>query len=223
MAYLAPRGLKIGTIIDKTLGVLEHNAVPALLYLAALTAINGAIAWFALTMTAPTQALAFGLLQFVVGIVAAYLLIEAMVSKTGLRSRTQAEMFYPYVGLSILYTLGVFLGLLLIIIPGLLVMARWSIAQPMMIARGDGVMKALGESWEQTKGNELQILVAVFALLLPLIAVLIAVSMIFEEGDLVRLVVTQLASSAMSAISLATGVALYGLIVGRRMAASAPV
>ena len=37
-------------------------------------------------------------------------------------------------------------------------MARWSIAQPLLVARGDGVMAALGESWERTKDKEFQIL-----------------------------------------------------------------
>ena len=220
MATVAARGLKIGTIIDKTLGVIEHNARSALLYLAAVTAISAAITYYSLAMTAPMQQLPIGLLKFLVGVVAAYLLLDAMLRKTGLRERRDVEAFYPYLGLSILYTLGVVLGFILLIIPGLLVMARWSISQPLIVARGGSVMRALGESWEQTRGNEFPILVAAFAIILPLIAVLIACSLLFEPSDLVGLVVTQLATSAMSVISLATGVAIFGLIVSRSGAAS---
>lgn len=215
MATLPSRELKIGTIIDKSLGVVERTMSTALIYLAVLTVINVAIAYFTLGMTAPMQQLVIGLVKMVVGIVAAYVLIEAMLGKTGLRTRANEDVFLGYLGLSILYTLGVGIGFILLIIPGLLFMARWSIAQPLLVARGQGVMQSLGESWEQTKGNEFSIIVAALALLIPLIAVIIACSVLFEKDDMIGIVVTQLASSATSIVSLGMGVALYGLIAAR--------
>ena len=44
MATLPPRELKIGTIIDKTLGVVEVAAMPALIYAVVLTMVTGALA-----------------------------------------------------------------------------------------------------------------------------------------------------------------------------------
>ena len=44
-------------------------------------------------------------------------------------------------------------------------------------------MKALGESWERTSGNEFQILGAALALLILPIAVMIACSILFEPGQ----------------------------------------
>ncbi len=219
MVIPAPRSVKIGTIIDKTLGVMEHGAVAALAYVVGLTAINAAVTYFSLDMTTPTDRLVIWLGQLVVGIVAAYLLIDALVRKTGLRSRTQQEVFPPYFALSILYTLGVIAGLILFILPGLLFMARWSIAQPILVARGDSPMKALGESWERTSGAEFQILVAVLALLVLPVAILIACGILFDPADPLGIVVTQLATSATSLVSLAAGVALYGLIGGATGAA----
>nr|WP_166174855.1 glycerophosphoryl diester phosphodiesterase membrane domain-containing protein [Altererythrobacter segetis] len=214
MAAVAPRELKIGAIIDKTLGVLERTAGPALAYFAALTAIDCAITYFTLSMIAPLQALAIGLLKMVVGIVAGYLLLDAMVRKTGLRSGKGEDTFLTFFGLSLLSGFAVLVGLILLIIPGLFLIARWSIAQPLVVARGDGVMQAFGESWERTRGNEFQILMAMLALLALFIAIAIAGAALFEKTDIIGIVIGQVGSSAISAASLAMGVALYGLIVG---------
>jgi len=215
MATLLPRQLKIGTIIDKTLAVVELNGRPVLIFVAAFTAANVAITYFSLSLTAPLEQVGVGLAKFVVGVAASYLLLDAMVSRTGLRSRADQDVFFPFVVLSLLYILGVYAGLIAVILPGLVIMARWSIAQPMFIAQGGGVTKALGESWERTRGAELQILGAAFALLILLIAVVIACSVLFDSADLIGIVVAQLATSAISVLSAAMGVALYGLLVGR--------
>ena len=214
MATAVTRDLKIGAIIDKTLGVLERAALPALIYLAAVTVINGAITYFTLPMIAPLQSLAIQLLQMVVSIVAGYLLLDAMLRKTGLLSRKDGDAFMTFFGLSLLSGIAVSIGMILLIIPGLFLIARWSIAQPLVVARGDGVMQAFGESWERTRGNEFQILIAMLALLILFLAIVLAARFLFERTDVIGIIVGQLGSSAMSAVGLAMGVALFGLIVG---------
>jgi len=214
MASVAPRNLKIGTIIDKTLGVIERAAMPALIYFVALTVLDGAIGYFGLTMTAPLQAVSFALLKALVSIVCAYLLLDAMIRRTGLRSRGEGDVFLPYFALSILYTLGVIGGFILLIFPGLFIMARWSIAQPLLVARGDGVMQSLGESWERTNDNEFQILAALLVFLLPTIAISLLCTIMLGRASVAGLVISQIASSVSSVLALAMGVALYGLIVG---------
>jgi hypothetical protein len=221
MAIPAPRNLKIGTIIDKTLGVLELSLPAVLIFVGGLSAINTAVKYFTLEMTAPTQQLVIGLLSFVVSVIAGYVLLEAMLRRTGLRSREGEAVFFSYLGLSILYTLGVMVGFLIIIFPGLYIMARWSIAQPMIVARGEGVMQTLGESWERTKGNEFQILVAAIALIVPLVAIMIAGGIFLDAKSLPGIGISQLATSALSVALTGMGVALYGLIVGRDEVATA--
>ena len=218
MPIPTPRSLKTGTIIDKTLAVLEICAKPALLYVAALTAINAAIKYFTLEMTAMMDQLAISLGTFALGVIAAYLLIDAMLGRTGLRDRTEGDVFLSFVVLSILYTLGVLAGLILIVIPGLVVMARWSLAQPMLVAQGISAKQALGESWARTSGAEIQILVAALALIAVPLAVIIACAVLFDPADPAGIVVSQLATSAISVVSVALGVALYGLIIGSQAA-----
>lgn len=213
MASVAPRELKIGKIIDKTFGVIEISAGPALVVVAILTAINIATTYFSLETSVTQQAL-LGLAKFVAGLVTGYVLLEIMIRKTGLRSRTQADVFFAYCALSVLYTLGFLLGFILFVFPAFFIMARWSIAAPMLIARGEGPMKSLGESWELTRGNEFSILAAILALFVLPIAITIACAMAFDPADLVGIAVAQLAAGVMSLLSIATGVALYGMIVG---------
>jgi hypothetical protein len=214
MVISTPRQLKVGAIIDKTLGVVEYSIAASAIYVVGITIVTAAITYFTLNVTAPLEQLGIGLVKFAVGVSAAYLLLEAMMRRTGLRSPADEDVFLPYLALSILYTLGVFAGFVAIIIPGLVVMARWSIAQPMLLAGGQGVTKALGESWERTRGLEFQIIAAMLALLVVLIAAVIASSVMLDQTGVVGIVVTQLASSAMTVMSLAMRVALYGLIVG---------
>ncbi|KRA82674.1 hypothetical protein ASD76_00835 [Altererythrobacter sp. Root672] len=218
---LASRSLKVGTIIDKTLGVVEHALKPTLIYIVGLTVINAAIGYFTVGMTAPMDQLVIGLGKFVVGVVAGYLFLDALLRKTDLVSRTEGDMFLPFIGLSILITLGVVAGFIAIVIPGLVIMARWMIAQPLLIGRGYGVRQALGESWERTRGSEFAIIGAWLALLLPLLAVLIACAMLFDPADPIGIVITQLATSATSVVSAAMGVAVFGLIVGKEQVAAA--
>ena len=52
MATLATRDLKIGRIIDKTLGVLERNVVPVLIFVVVLSALTAPISYFAVGSTA---------------------------------------------------------------------------------------------------------------------------------------------------------------------------
>jgi hypothetical protein len=215
MAIPAPRELKIGTIVDKTLGVLEINAVPALIYVLVLTAVSVPITYASVGSTAPLQLAGGQLLRNAISIVCGYFLLVAMLRRTGLQSQTGGDTLLPFIGQSIIASLAVLVGMIALIIPGLFLMARWSIAQPLLVARGDGVMASLGESWDRTKGNELSIFTAAMAVVLLPIVVIIATGVFFGQENLAGIVIAQLATSALSLILLAMGVALYGLIVGR--------
>ncbi len=212
MASLAPRELKIGKIIDKTLGVIEINAVAALVFVLVLAALGTAIT-FGSASSAPLQVAGGQLLRSVMGMVCGYFLLVAMMRRLNL-SQAGADVLLPYLGLSVLYSLGVMLGMIAIILPGLFLMTRWSIAQPLLVARGGGVKASFGESWDRTKGNEISIFVGALALAVIPIALMIAASMFFEKDDPVGIVVSEIATSGISLIYLAMGVALYGLLVG---------
>jgi len=217
MASVAARGLRIGTIIEATLAVVERSALPVFAYLAIVTGLNGAATWYSLRLGTIGAQLTLTLVSSLVGFVAAYLLLQALMRRAGLGGRREA--FYPFLGLSVVHSIGFMFGLVLLVLPGLLILARWSIAQPLILARRGPVLKTLGESWEQTRGNEFPILAAGLTLMLPMFLVVIACMVLFEGTDPMRLWATQLAGAAISAATCALSVALYGLIVGRAAAA----
>jgi len=213
MATVPSRELKIGTIIDKSLAVLERAVVPALAFVAALTVINSAIGYFTAN-AAPLSKLAVTPLTIVIGVFFSYLLLKVIVERTGLRSRGDKEVFLTYFGLAILYGLGVALGLILLVLPALFLIARWSLAQTLVVARGDGIKQAFGESWERTSGNEFQIIVAVLLFVFVPMVISVTATLMFGQGNLTGIIVSQLATSVGSLLSLCMGVALYGMIIG---------
>jgi len=62
--------------------------------------------------------------------------------------RNVGRRFFALVGLSIVVTLGVLVGFLLCIVPGLVLIALWSVAVPVLVLEGTGISAALGRSWK---------------------------------------------------------------------------
>jgi hypothetical protein len=60
--------------------------------------------------------------------------------------------FLPILGVIILYSLGAGVGFLLLIIPGIILMIRWSVALPACVVEGLGPVASLGRSANLTKG-----------------------------------------------------------------------
>ena len=68
------------------------------------------------------------------------------------------SVFWPCLGLTILVNLGVIIGLVLLVIPGLFLMVCLSVALPTRVAEGPTVDNAMRRSFELTKGSRWQIL-----------------------------------------------------------------
>lgn len=63
------------------------------------------------------------------------------------------RFFFPLILVAILVTLGVWIGLLLIFIPGIMLAVRWSITSPIVVIERDGPTKSMGRSAELTEGH----------------------------------------------------------------------
>lgn len=62
------------------------------------------------------------------------------------------RFFFPLFILGILVSLGVFVGLLILIVPGIILAVRWCIAAPVTVIERDGPTHAMGRSAELTEG-----------------------------------------------------------------------
>ena len=208
------RELKTGTIVDETLGVLERCAMPFLVYVAALTLFNGAAGYYGLEYTSLLHQVLKGVVGFTIGVTAAYFLYEAVLARTGLRSRQSDDAFLPFIGMAVITTLAIILGLVALIFPGLYLIARWSIAAPVLMIDGKGPIKAMQDSWERTKGSDFSILVAVLLFYgVPTVAS-IAAGLVFGAEDPLGIGLSQLASAVASALGVAMAVGIYGRLVG---------
>ncbi len=212
MAGIAPREFRAGTILDKMFAVVERSMAAALIYFVALSALNLALGFYTLGSTAILAQLSSAGLKFVIGVIAAFFVLDAMIRRTGLRSRTDEDVFLSYLVLSVVYTLGMMAGFVVFVFPGLYIMSRWIVAQPLLLARGGSPMRALAESWERTKDKEFQILLALLVILVPVIAISLLCTAMLGRASLTGMAISQLASSAGGVLSLALGVAVYGLM-----------
>jgi membrane-anchored glycerophosphoryl diester phosphodiesterase (GDPDase) len=150
----------------------------------------------------------------VIGVFFSYQLLKTMIERTGLRSRGDGDVFLTYFGLAVLYGLAVAAGLILLVIPALFLISRWCLAQPLVVARGDGVTRAFGESWQRTSGNEFPIIMVVLLFVVVPMGISIAAGVMLPRDNLIGIAVAQLATAVSSLLSLAMGTALYGMIIG---------
>jgi hypothetical protein len=112
----------------------------------------------------------FGFVMFVVGSVIFYITLIILYVRNlwgehvevADAVRSGLPRFWPYIGVSILGGLGVFAGLLLLIVPGIILLCGWYVIAPVIVGERTGVSDALGRSWQLTSGFKWQI----FAVLL---------------------------------------------------------
>ncbi len=87
----------------------------------------------------------------------------------GLRS------IFPLLGLGVLMTMGIVLGLVLLIVPGVLMILAWIVAAPAMVVERTGIFEAFTRSSDLTRHHRGAILVLVIAYWLLSVAISSAV------------------------------------------------
>jgi hypothetical protein len=116
---------------------------------------------------------------------AALLLGQFQLTKASLASFTVGtggtERFWPMMGLCILSELGLVIGFGLLIVPGLVLWARWLLSGPILMAEGVGIIEALQRSWRETSANS-WLLVQAFAFVYGPFILLVAVESFFDSS-----------------------------------------
>lgn len=117
------------------------------------------------------------------------------------------------IGASLIQGLGIGIGFLLLIVPGLFLLTIWALVPPVVVLERPGVLAAFGRSRELVRGNGWQVLgvIAVF------VAILIVVSLIFgllgNALGSVGAVILNILGSALTAplVALAAAVLYFNL------------
>jgi hypothetical protein len=88
---------------------------------------------------------------------------------------TGFRVFLPLIGLAIVSSLGIMLGFVLLIVPGVILLLMWTVAVPALVVERRGVFASLSRSSELTKGAK----GTVFGILIVVLIAYWLLSMVF--------------------------------------------
>jgi hypothetical protein len=134
----------------------------------------------------------------------------------------------PYIATLIvvgfLWGLGVGIGLLLLIVPGVILATFWSVALPSVVAEDRGVFDSFGRSMELVRGNAGNVFITILLTLLIVLGVYLVASIIGAAIGLVALVIFAVIAGALTAPiwALVVSVLFFDLGGGKQREVAAP-
>lgn len=135
-----------------------------------------------------------------------------------------APVLLALIGAGLLSGIGIGIGLVLLIVPGLYLLTIWALIAPVIVIERSGVFEAFGRSRQLVRGNGWPVFwVIVVAFLISIVGAAIfgAIASSVADGPLVRIVFSALASTITAPIgALVAGVLYYRLL--SRSAADPP-
>jgi hypothetical protein len=227
--------LDIGEVLSDTFAVIGRSFVVLANLSVMLIAIPAAIriAGAALTPVSPIFAIlsVIGALATVVGVLLAYgvmfqVAMQDLHGQSGSTDglfKTALGKFWPLLGLAIVYAVGIVLGSLLLIVPGIIVGLAWSVAMPALVLEDRGVFASIGRSAALTRGKRWSIFLLFF--LVTLVTIIVELVLIAIFGGFHGLVSGQASitstvlSSLLSVVTIPFGAvmstALFDALRGR--------
>lgn len=161
-------GVRVGRVFGRALDVMRANPVATLGLSLLLTGPQRLLIAIAegVERTDPSTQLGVAVALIILGVLGGvgWLivgggLVQAMVAHDQGRAAVPREMLLvglrrclPLLAVYLLYLLGVWLGMIFLIIPGMILGVRWGVAMPAVVAERTGVTGALGRSAELTRG-----------------------------------------------------------------------
>jgi hypothetical protein len=98
--------------------------------------------------------------------------------------------FFPLIGLSILWGLGIMIGMMLLIVPGFILLCMWAVVVPACIVEGLGVTASISRSSDLTRGYRW-----------PILGLLLLLGIINWIGSKVIQLILGMASSTLASIA----------------------
>lgn len=224
MAKTSGARFDIGRVASLTFGVIARNPI---LFVGIALLFSGLPA-FAMTYSQFELALASGpemtgwiapfiiatLLTLILGaLMQTSLVVATLQDLSGQRVDVAAclkralVMFFPLLGLTILMWLGIGLGMILLVVPGIILYVMWFIAVPALVEERRGVIAALGRSRRLTAGARWPIfgMVVAFLVLSTTLSVLPSVAQLTPSS--LAYAILQAVLSMLASLIASTGVA----------------
>jgi hypothetical protein len=124
--------------------------------------------------------------------------------------RSVEPVFWPLVATSILFGLGVGLGFVLLIIPGLFLLVIWSVVAPVVVLERPGVFHAFGRSRALVRGNGWNVFGVILLVFLAVVVVSVAVGIATDSlGAVGRSLVQWAVNAALAPVTALSASVLY--------------
>lgn len=135
----------------------------------------------------------------------------------GRRDHTVGELlqsvepvFWPLVAVSILFGIGIGIGFVLLIVPGLILLTIWSVVAPVTVLERPGVFAAFGRSRELVRGNGWNVFGVIVLVFLAVAVISIAAGLIASGlGSVGRSLVQWAVNAALAPIPALGASVLY--------------
>lgn len=127
-------------------------------------------------------------------------------------ARSAMPVILPLIGAGFLIVIGVGLGLLLLIVPGLYLLTRWSVTAPALVVERGGVIASLRRSRELVQGHGWPVfgtLLVTFLLAGVVGLSLHQAALAISDGPILRVVLSVLASTVTAPIEALVASVLY--------------
>ena len=201
-----------GYLLGETGGLMRVNAPLALAAMAAMTILGVGSDLY------PDFARLAGIASLVVNLVLQYETTSALLVHYGLfDGGPQRRRLWALLGLNLLSGIAILFGLVLLILPGLYLLVRWSAAVPALIAEDSGVTDSLRLSAEAVQGRFWHVFAAMAVVWAPGVVGLFASVLIAEAQPVVSSLVLNLSISLCLIAGWHLAVAIYA---GRKDARS---
>src|ERR1700733_10499197 len=129
--------------------------------------------------------------------------------------RSVEPVFWPLAAVSILVGLGIAVGFILLIIPGLILMVIWSVVAPVTVLERPGVFAAFGRSRELVRGNGWNVFGVIVVVFLSVVVVSVAAGLLAGSlGSVGRALVQWALDSALAPITALSASVLYFALGG---------
>jgi hypothetical protein len=170
--------LEVGAVIRRVFDIYVEQ-YPVLLPASAVVFVITGIVSALLVAAAPGLALIALLLSLIAGTLFTGMVVELVSDiQDGRRDHSAGELLRaatPVLGQLILVGIvagvGIVIGFVLIVVPGLILITIWSVAAPVVVLERPGVFAALGRSRELVRGNGWQVFGVIFVLFFLVIIV----------------------------------------------------
>ncbi len=195
VGYEGKRRFDLGRVIERTFGAIGANGLPLLLMGLIFVGLpQAALVWGqAQFMQTETNLMTAGvfvwLISLVVGIVCS-VIMQGVVTHTvvaDLQGRKASlgesvgvalRSFWVLLAVGIVAGLGMALGLILLVVPGILIFLIWLVAGPVVVAEGTGIGRALQRSRDLTRNHRwwLLLLTVIYGVISWVIGIVVAIA-----------------------------------------------